>query len=132
MCLLWNIANEFEFKICATHLPSRKLAQKFKKITTAKSTFYASVILFLPQPPSLESPGLRGKICVTREWSEKKAGHWKIKGLKWLIRAGQGKKKINRPGQPKKSYVPGGDGGRTIWPAHKLWKKYCIINKVYK
>ena len=48
----------------------------------------------------------------------KKAGHSKKERLECLSRAGQGKNKvIRRPGQPKKSDVPGGawgDWGRTI------------------
>ena len=82
---------------------------------------YAPVKLFCFQPPPPtppDSPGFRIKIWVIKKgrhwkmkWRKGRAGHWKIKmkGLKWLIRAGQGSiRVIKRPGQPPKIDVPGG------------------------
>ena len=66
---------------------------------------------FAPIPPG-QPRDQRKNLCDkkgrgTRKWSEKRAGHSKMKGLKWLIRAGQGRNKvIKRPGHPQKTWCP--------------------------
>ena len=68
----------------------------------------APVKLFFPIPPG-QPLGQRKNLCDkkgrrTGKWCEKRAGHWKIRGLQWLLRAGKGTNKvIRRPGQHKKS-----------------------------
>ena len=72
----------------------------------------------IPQIPSPPPPrgiaGVWGKLCVIKkgqalEDEVKKGGrHWTMKGIKWLIRAEQGRNKlIKRLGQPQKSDIPG-------------------------
>ena len=57
-------------------------------------------------------------------------GHWKMKRLEWLIRAGQGRrnKLKRRPGQrPKKCW----DEDKTIWPAHYGKIKESLLPCIY-
>ena len=50
----------------------------------------------------------------------KKGGALKNEGLKWLIRAGQGRNKvIKKPGQPPKMWCPRGAGGEG-WGQNNL------------
>ena len=67
---------------------------------------YAPIKMFCPQNSSLW--GQRKNVCDkkglgTEKRSEQLAGHWKMKRLKYLIRAGKGRNKvIRRPGHPPK------------------------------
>ena len=106
-----------------------------------KSPHNAQVKLFWAHPPG--SPGVREKVCVIKKGgvleNEVRKGspsHWKVKGLKWLIRAGQDKKKCleDRDNSPKSDVPEGarGGGGRTVWPAHNVfedpyWDATCKI-----
>ena len=75
----------------------------------------------------LQPRGQRKNVCDktgrgTDKWSAQRARHWKMIGLKWSIRAGQGRYKVmRRLGQPKKSHVSWVPGGRNrvkiIWTA---------------
>ena len=67
--------------------------RSFRRERSCSFLCNAPVKSFYPNPPR-QPRGQRKNLCDkkgrgTGKWSEKRAGHWKVKGLKWLIRAGQ-------------------------------------------
>ena len=120
-CLKYQIPS----KTCPNHCITALKIVKYRNIVRL-STFTlidntsimcrsnCSAPIPLGQPLSLTKNVCDKKGRGKGNWSEKRAGHWKMKGLKWLNRAGQDRnKEIRTQGQPPQKVMSLGGWGQN-------------------
>ena len=83
-------------------------------------------------PPSGQPRGQRKNVCDkkggTGKWSEKRAGHWKMERLKWLISAGQGTLRTETlAGRNFRDFREFGSISRKLMPGKKLNDRFAKV-----